>query len=77
MGGGGFIQSFVHVDKGGGYVECPHLSTRGGEGVKIRSKLVHVVVECPLGSLAKIGCPIILELLTFKKEKKNNYNFFD
>ena len=32
----------------GGYVECPCLSTRGGEGVKIGSKLVHVVVECPL-----------------------------
>ena len=37
--------SFVHVDKGGGYVECPRLSTRGGEGVNIGSKLVHVVVE--------------------------------
>ena len=33
---------------GGGYVECPRLSTGGGEGVKIGSKLVHVVVECPL-----------------------------
>ena len=33
---------------GGGYVECPLLSTRGGEGGKIGSKLVHVVVECPL-----------------------------
>ena len=33
---------------GGGYVECPRLSTRGGEGVKIGQNLVHVVVECPL-----------------------------
>ena len=36
---------------GGGDVEYPRLSTRGGEGVKIGSKLVHVVVECPLGKL--------------------------
>ena len=43
---------FVHVDKGGeGYVKCPRLSTRGGEGVEIGSKLVHVVIECPLNSL--------------------------
>ena len=47
MGGGAFLAPFVHVDRGG-YVECPRLSTRGGEGVKIGSKLVHVVVECPL-----------------------------
>ena len=47
IGGGAFLAPFVHVDRGG-YVECPRLSTRGGEGVKIGSKLVHVVVECPL-----------------------------
>ena len=46
--GGAFFAPFVHVDRGGGYVECPRLSTRGGEGVKIGSKLVHVVVEWPL-----------------------------
>ena len=34
-------------DSGGGYVEYLRLSTRGGEGIKIGSKLVHVVVECP------------------------------
>ena len=27
--------TFVHVDKGGGDEKCPHLSTQGGEGVKI------------------------------------------
>ena len=48
MGGGAFFAPFVHVDRDGGYVECPRLSTRGGEGVEIGSKLVHVVVECPL-----------------------------
>ena len=48
MGGGGFFAPFVPVDKGGGYVECPRLSNWGGEGGKIGSKLVHVVVECPL-----------------------------
>ena len=32
----------------GGYVKCPHMSTRGGEGVKNGQNLVHVVVECPL-----------------------------
>ena len=47
-GGGGFFAPFVHVDRGGGDGKCPRLSTRGGEGVKNRSKLVHVVVECPL-----------------------------
>ena len=36
------------MDKGGGYVKCPRLSTRGGEGVKNGQNLVHVVVECPL-----------------------------
>ena len=36
------------MDKGGGYVEYPRLSTPGGEGVKIGQNLVHVVVECPL-----------------------------
>ena len=25
----------VHNEGGGGYLKCPHLSTRGGEGVKI------------------------------------------
>ena len=46
--GGGFFCPFCPRGQGGGYVECPRLSTRGGEGVKIGSKLVHVVVECPL-----------------------------
>ena len=39
---------FVQVEKGGEYVKCPRLSTRGDEGVKIGQNLVHVVVECPL-----------------------------
>ena len=47
MGGGAFFDPLVHVDRGG-YVECPRLSTRGGEGVRFGSKLVYVVVECPL-----------------------------
>ena len=44
---GGFIPSFIHVDKEGD-IKCTRLSTRGGEGVKIGQNLVHVVVECPL-----------------------------
>ena len=39
-----------HADKDRGYVKCPCLSTRGGEGVKIGQNLVHVVVECPLNN---------------------------
>ena len=46
--GGGLFCPFCPRGQGGGYVEYPRLSTRGGEGVKIGSKLVHVVVECPL-----------------------------
>ena len=46
--GGGLFCPFCPRGQGGGHVECPRLSTRGGEGVKIGSKLVHVVVECPL-----------------------------
>ena len=46
--GGGFFLPLLSTWTGGGYVECPRLSTRGGEGVKVGSKLVHVVVECPL-----------------------------
>ena len=41
------LSIFVHVDRGG-YVKCPHMSTRGGEGVKNGQNLVYVVVECPL-----------------------------
>ena len=48
MDGGGFFGPFCPRGQGGGYVECPRLSTWGGEGVKFGSKLVHVVVECPL-----------------------------
>ena len=46
-----YISALLSTWTGGGYVECPHLSTRGGEGVKIGSKLVHVVVECPLRTI--------------------------
>ena len=49
--GGGFCPPFVHVDRGGGYVKSPRLSTRGGEGVKNGQNLVHVVVECPLTAI--------------------------
>ena len=35
----------------GGVCRSPRLSTRGGEGVKIGSKLVHVVVEWSLTSI--------------------------
>ena len=35
----------VHVDKGRGLEKCPRLSMRGGEGVKNRQNLVHVVIE--------------------------------
>ena len=59
MGGGAFFAPLVHVDREGGYVECPRLSTRGGEGVKIGSKLVYVVVECPLTAM---GCRQCLSL---------------
>ena len=47
-GGGGAFVHFLSKWKGGGYVKCPRLSTRGGEGVKIGQNLVHIVVECPL-----------------------------
>ena len=50
---GVFFAPFVPLDRGRGYVECPCLSTRGGEGVKIGSKLVHVVVEWPLIQIIK------------------------
>ena len=43
--GGGLFLPLLSTWTGGGDVECPRLSTRGGEGVKIGSKLVHVVVE--------------------------------
>ena len=43
-----FCLPFVHVDNKERYVKCPRLSTRGEWGVKIGSKLVHVVVEWPL-----------------------------
>ena len=46
--GGRLFCPFCPRGQGGGYVEYPRLSTRGGAGVKIWSKLVHVVVECPL-----------------------------
>ena len=42
MGRGAFLP-LLSTWTGGGYVECPHLSIRGGRG----SKLVHVVVEWP------------------------------
>ena len=37
----------IHVDKGRGLEKCPLLSTKGGEGVKNRQNLVHVVIEWP------------------------------
>ena len=40
----------IHVDIGRGLEKCPHLSTRGGEGVKKRQNLVHVVIEWPLSN---------------------------
>ena len=62
MGGGGaFFARFVHVVWERGYVECPRLSTQGGEGVKIGKKMVHVVVECPLTEL--MSCLSNLRLL--------------
>ena len=36
-GGGGFFAPFVHVDRGGGYVEYPRLSTWGGVKIGPRS----------------------------------------
>ena len=48
MGGGAFLPLLTTWTGGGGYVECPCLSTLGVGGVKIGSKLVHVVVTCPL-----------------------------
>ena len=47
IGGGAFVQLLFTWTRGG-YVKCPRLSTRGGEGVKNCQNLVHVVVECPL-----------------------------
>ena len=38
----------IHVDIGRGLEKCPRLSTRGGEGVKSRQNIVHVVIEWPL-----------------------------
>ena len=35
----------IQVDIGRGLEKCPQLSTRGGEGVKNRQNLVHVVIE--------------------------------
>ena len=35
----------IHLDIGRGLGKCPRLSTRGGEGVKNRQNLVHVVIE--------------------------------
>ena len=43
--GGAFVPLLSPWTRGGGVVECPRLSTRGGEGVKIGQNLVHVVVE--------------------------------
>ena len=60
MGGGAFFP-FCPRGQGGGDVECPRLSTRGGEGVKSGSKLVHVVVECPLIQIDS-GHPVAIEL---------------
>ena len=48
--GGGFFAPFVHVDRGG-VCRMSTLVHSRGEGVKIGSKLVHVVVECPLITL--------------------------
>ena len=35
----------IHMDIGRGLEKCPRLSTRGGEGVKNRQNLVHMVIE--------------------------------
>ena len=45
----------IHVDIGRGLEKCPRLSTRGGEGVKNRQNLVHVVIEWPLSKVLLIG----------------------
>ena len=37
----------IHMDISRGSEKCPRLSTRGGEGVKNRQNLVHVVIERP------------------------------
>ena len=63
LGGGGFFTPFVHVDKGGGDVKCPRLSTRGGEGVKIGQNLVHVVVECPLSKNIMFYAFLVVRIL--------------
>ena len=64
--GGGLFCPFYPRGQGGGYVECPRLSTRGGEGVKIGSKLVHVVVECPLMSCSTANLSFFLQLSPLK-----------
>ena len=51
--GGGFFAPFVHVDRGG-VCRMSTLVHLRGEGVKIGSKLVHVVVECPLTGLSQV-----------------------
>ena len=43
------------MDIGRGLEKCPRLSTRGGEGVKNRQNIVHVVIEWPLMIHAKFG----------------------
>ena len=46
--GGGLLSTICPRGQGGGGINCPHLSTRGGKGVKNGQNWVHVVVECPL-----------------------------
>ena len=48
--GGGGLPLLSTWTGGGGDVGYPRLSNRGGGGVKIGLKLVHVVVECPLNT---------------------------
>ena len=45
--GGCCIEAFVHLE-GRCYIKCPCLSSLGGWGDTVGSKLVHIIVECPL-----------------------------
>ena len=64
--GGAFIAPFVHVDRGGVCRMSTLVHSRGG--VKIGSKLVHVVVECP-PKLSKKGGNFVSMFIRHIKNK--------
>ena len=68
---GGAFLSLLSTWTGGGYVEYPRLSTRGGEGVKIWSNLVHVVVECPLNGLNYVHLLYFFHSIAFEINSRN------